>query len=54
MQEHLDEFRDHGKIIEQFGRDPRRNDIMKRESTMKELEFLDEHEFNDEDFNTTE
>ena len=54
LQEHLNEFRAHGKIIEKFGRDPRRNEALRRESTREELDFVEDHEFNEENFNTTE
>ncbi len=33
----------HKKIIDQFGRYPHRNEVMGRESTPEELEFLKEH-----------
>ncbi|WP_199609281.1 DUF924 family protein [Flocculibacter collagenilyticus] len=34
---------EHKKIIDKFGRYPHRNNILKRESTQQELEFLKQH-----------
>lgn len=40
MQESLEEFKAHNQIVSQYGRDPCRNAILKREATQAEEEFL--------------
>ncbi|PVZ72219.1 DUF924 family protein [Pelagibaculum spongiae] len=40
MQSHLDYAIRHQKIVEQFGRYPHRNEVLRRESTSEELQFL--------------
>ena len=40
LQGPLDDFKAHYEIIEQFGRDPRRNTVLERESTPEEEAYL--------------
>ncbi|MCO4793461.1 MAG: DUF924 domain-containing protein, partial [Bacteriovoracaceae bacterium] len=40
LENNLDFEMKHKKIIEQFGRYPHRNEILNRESTSEEMEFL--------------
>ena len=40
MQDHLNEFKEHGELIKEFNRDPRRNQLLERENTAKEDEYL--------------
>ena len=43
LEENLIFERDHKKIIDQFGRYPHRNGVLHRLSTIKELEFMQNH-----------
>lgn len=44
MEFNLEYELDHKKIIDQFGRYPHRNSILNRLSTLKELEFMKQHQ----------
>ena len=59
MQEQLDAFTSHNEIVQRFGRDPRRNNVLERENTPKEQSFLAEAGFEtwpvtEKTFTTTE